>query len=66
MEPTQLEQCKIRGNTYLISWISLNIYFPKFHLSTSVFFKLRADWKEDCETLADWDIWYYIDWDFTE
>ena len=35
-------------------------------MSIVVRFKLRADWKEDCETLTDWDVRYYIDWDFTE
>ena len=54
---------KIKGTVYLISLIT---NFPGFHLFIFVLFELRANWKEDCETLTEWNIRYYIGWDFTE
>ena len=44
----------------MVSWISLGNNFPKSNSYIFVRFELRADWKGECETLADWDIWYYI------
>ena len=56
----------MKGPTYLISWILLEINLTKFFLFIFVMLELQAAWKEDYGTLTNFEIRYYINEDFME